>query len=144
MSRTQAHDVFAVRQGHKYMSLTTFRKSGKAVPTPVLFAEDNGKLYVSTRAHSGKVKRIRNNPQVQLAPCTARGKIVGQTIEAVTRILPSDEEALVIRALRYKYFRVRVSMFLSKLRFWGKGKKRVYLEIMPARGGERSTPHTSM
>lgn len=144
MSQTQANNAFTVLQGHKYMSLTTFRKSGKAVPPPIWFAEENGKLYVRTGAHSGKVKRIRNNPQVQLAPCTVRGKIVGPTIEAVVRILPGDEEALAIRALRRKYYLARIGMFLSKLRFWGKGKKRVYLEIMPARGGERSTPHTSM
>jgi hypothetical protein len=64
-------------QGHKYLLLTTFRKAGTAVPTPIWFAEDNDKLYVKTRADSGKTKRIRNNPQVRVAPCTIRGKVTG-------------------------------------------------------------------
>ena len=62
-------------QGRKYISLTTFRKTGQAVPTPVWFGEDDGKLYVMSRSDSGKSKRVRNNPQVRVAPCTMRGKV---------------------------------------------------------------------
>ena len=42
--------------------------------TPVWFGEEDGKLYVMTRSDMGKAKRIRNNPQIKLAPCTVRGK----------------------------------------------------------------------
>src|SRR5215470_15122623 len=59
-------------QGQKYLSLTSFRKSGVPVRTPVWFAEAEGKLYLFTNPKSGKAKRIRNNPRVLIAPCTMR------------------------------------------------------------------------
>ena len=55
-------------QGQKYICLKTFRKSGVAVNTPVWFAEHDSKLYAKTRIGSGKSKRIRNNPNVLVAP----------------------------------------------------------------------------
>ena len=64
-------------QGQKYISLTTFRKTGVGVATPVWFGEEDGKLYVMTRGDMGKTKRIRNNPQVRVAPCTMRGTVTG-------------------------------------------------------------------
>ena len=60
-------------EGHKNINLTTFRKSGNEVPTPVWFVVLEGKLYVRTEASSGKVKRIRNNGRVEPAPSTVRG-----------------------------------------------------------------------
>jgi len=61
-------------QGQRYISLATFRKSGVAVYTPIWFAEDRNKLYFMTNSKLGKCKRIRNNPQVKIAPCTMRGR----------------------------------------------------------------------
>ena len=66
--------------GQRYISLATFRKTGVAVYTPIWFAEDNNKLYFMTSSKLGKYKRIRNNPQVKIAPCTIRGKITGSGI----------------------------------------------------------------
>lgn len=130
LSPIQENTAFAVLQGHKCISLTTFRKSGKPVSTPVRFAYESGKLYVVTGAKTGKAQRIRSNPKVQLAPCTMRGKVVGPTIEAVARILPTDEEALAERALKRKQgWMMRIGSFLSKLR--GDRGERVYLEIVP-------------
>ena len=54
--------------GHKYLNLTSFRKNGSGIPTPLWFAEENGKLYIMTRSDSGKYKRIRNNPEVRNRP----------------------------------------------------------------------------
>ena len=68
---------FPALRGHQYALLTTFRKSGQPVPTPVWFAEDGGKVYVYTRSDSGKVKRIRAGGRVELAPCDARGTLLG-------------------------------------------------------------------
>src|SRR5580765_185016 len=67
----------AAIQDQKYVALTTFRKGGTGVATPVWFGEENGKLYVMTRSDMGKTKRIRNNPQVRVAPCTIRGTVTG-------------------------------------------------------------------
>jgi uncharacterized protein len=78
-----------------YLSLETFRKSGAGVPTPVWFAEQDGMLYVRTGNDSGKVKRIRNNSRVRLAPCNASGGLKGEWVEGRARILqdPAEIEA---------------------------------------------------
>ena len=78
-------------RGQKYISLTTFRKNGVAVPTPIWFGEKDDKLYVMTRSDSGKYKRIKNNPKVRIAPCTMRGKITGPEFEVTARVLPTED-----------------------------------------------------
>jgi len=79
------------RDHEKHICLATFKRDGTAVETPVWFAEANGKLYLRTIANSGKVKRIRNNPSVRLAPCTIAGKVTGPWLDAQARLLtPSD------------------------------------------------------
>lgn len=87
-----------------YLNLKTFRKSGVGVPTPVWFAESQGVLYVRTIDGSGKVKRIRNNRQVQVAPCDSRGKLLGEWHAAQARLV--DDPAIleqVDRLLDKKY-----------------------------------------
>jgi uncharacterized protein len=108
----------------KYVSLTTFRKSGVAVPTPVWFGEMNDKLYVMTRSDSGKYKRIRNNPRVQVAPCTIRGKITGPQFEATARILAVEEWPAAQKAIHQKYWLARIPFVWSK--------KNMYVEITVA------------
>ena len=61
----------------QYLNLETFRKSGESMKTPVWFVQDGEILYVSTMANSGKVKRIRNNGQVNMAACKMNGKVAG-------------------------------------------------------------------
>ena len=73
-------------RAQKYISLKTFRKSGFPVATPVWFGEQDGKLYVMTRSDMGKTKRIRNNPKVQVAPCTIRGQVNGPEFSATARL----------------------------------------------------------
>jgi PPOX class probable F420-dependent enzyme len=94
--------------GQRYISLATFRKSGVAVYTPVWFAEYDDKLYFMTNSKLGKCKRIRNNPQVKIAPCTMRGKITGPEFFARVRILPPEECARVRQAIKAKYWLARV------------------------------------
>ena len=79
-------------EGHKYISLTTFRKTGTGVTTPVWFVPRKGKLCVWTLRHSGKVKRLRNNPRITLAPCTARGKVLGPGLEGEARIVSAQAQ----------------------------------------------------
>ncbi len=92
----------------KYISLTTFRKTGVGVKTAVWFGEDAGKLYVMTRSDMGKTKRVRNNPQVRVAPCTIRGTVTGPEIDATARILPADEQPRARAAIRRKYWMARI------------------------------------
>lgn len=108
--------------GQKYICLTTFRKNGAGVSTPVWFGEDDGRLYVMTRSDSGKYKRLRNNPEVQIAPCTMRGKIKGPQFSATVRILPAEEWPHAKQTIHRKYWLARVPFLWSK--------NNVYLEIV--------------
>ena len=108
-------------QGQKYISLTTFRKTGVGVATPVWFGEADGKLYVMTRSDMGKTKRIRNHPQVRVAPCTMRGKVTGAEFAATARILPPEEHAQARQTINQKYWMARIP--------WVWARTDTYLEI---------------
>ncbi len=101
-------------RGQKYIALTTFRKSGVAVPTPVWFGEEGGKLYVMTRSDMGKTKRVRNNPQVRIAPCTIRGKVTGPEFAAQARILPPEDHAHARQTINRKYWQARLTSPFSR------------------------------
>jgi len=95
---------FAPLVKENYASLTTFRKNGTAVATPMWFAERDGVIYIYTGATSGKVKRIRNTSRVTLAPCTANGKVTSAAIEGKARIIDDPQEiARAEAALTQKY-----------------------------------------
>jgi PPOX class probable F420-dependent enzyme len=100
--------------GQKYISLTTFRKTGAAIATPVWFGEDGGKLYVMTRGDMGKTKRIRNNPQVKVAPSTIRGKVTGPEFAATARILPPEEHQHARQTINRKYWMARIPLIWSR------------------------------
>ena len=87
----------------QYLSLTTFRRSGAPVMTPVWFARVGQALYVITDNDSGKVKRIRHDPAVWVAPSTARGEPTGVTVHAIAHVLPVGEASHGMRALSGKY-----------------------------------------
>jgi PPOX class probable F420-dependent enzyme len=100
MDRSQAR---ALDTAH-YVSLVTFRRNGRAVATPVWHAEHDGRLYVFTEAASGKVKRLRREPKVRLAPCDVRGRVQGEWSEGRARIVTESEtEAAGYAALSRKY-----------------------------------------
>ena len=107
--------------GQKYISLMTFRKSGVAVPTPIWFGEDDNKIYVMTRSDSGKCKRIRNKPEVRVAPRSIRGKITGPEFEARARILPPEDWPRARKTIQKKYWLARIPFVWSK--------RNVYVEI---------------
>jgi PPOX class probable F420-dependent enzyme len=101
-------------QGQKYISLTTFRKTGAAVATPVWFGQEDAKLYVMTRSDMGKTKRIRNNPQVRVAPCTIRGKVTGPEFPATARILAPQDHARARQAIKRKYWAARLPLIWAR------------------------------
>jgi uncharacterized protein len=112
---------FSHLRREKYIDLVTYRKSGVPVHTPVWFAEEAGKLYVMTRSDSGKAKRLRNNPHVEVAPSTIRGKVTGPAVAGVAAVFHDPEHAR--RLIRKKYL-------LARLPIWSKSN--VYLEISRA------------
>jgi PPOX class probable F420-dependent enzyme len=103
---------FAGFKTDKYLSLESYKKSGESVRTPVWFAPDpsvtpdsvTSKLYIYTIGDTGKVKRIRNNSRVRIAPCDMRGKILGEWVDARAEIVTGEEAARGMRLLNKRYF----------------------------------------
>jgi len=87
----------------KYLSLTTFKRDGTAVATPVWFVVDNGRLLVVTDAESFKIKRIRRNPSVTVARCSARGRVQGEPVPGRAEMLPGAELVRAERLMNRKY-----------------------------------------
>ncbi len=87
----------------RYLSITSYKRDGRGVATPVWFVQRDGRLLVHTDAASGKVKRIRRNPQVRVAVCTASGRLRGEQVPAVAQILPDSEIAAVEQLIADKY-----------------------------------------
>jgi PPOX class probable F420-dependent enzyme len=83
--------------------LTTYRKDGTPVGTPVNIAVDGPVGYVRTWGATGKIKRIRNNPQVEIAPCTGRGKPTGEPLRMTARILEGEESERAGQAIEAKH-----------------------------------------
>ena len=105
--------------GEKYINLETYRKNGQGVRTPVWFVEENNGdgsvLYVRTSEDTGKYKRVRNNPSVQIAPCDMRGSVKGNWVKGEARIAGEEEKLKVFKMLEKKYgimYKV-TRMFLS-------------------------------
>ncbi|MBI1377505.1 MAG: PPOX class F420-dependent oxidoreductase [Frankiales bacterium] len=88
-----------------YVSLTTFRRDGRAVATPVWASREADALWVWTEAGSGKVKRLHHDSRVLLAPCDARGRLQGAHVEGTARVssAPEDLERVTrLHAAKYR------------------------------------------
>ena len=119
---------FEYLEGHNYINLTTFRKSGEPVSTTIWFALYEGRLHATTEPDSGKMKRIRNNPSVLLAPCNAWGKEKGARVEGIARSV-EDEPTREAEAALYKKYRLGLGLF----QLFGQHEiGKVVLEIRPA------------
>lgn len=116
----------------KYLSLTTFRKAGDAVATPVWVARDDRHLYVTTKADSGKVKRLRNNRDVLLAPCDVRGNVTGPQVPGTATLLDEAGTARVAALIKSKYGLLAKAMMLGEKVRGGGGGASVGIEITPA------------
>jgi PPOX class probable F420-dependent enzyme len=115
----------------QYVLLTTFTKDGRPKPTPIWIARDGDRALVITEKNSWKVKRIRNTPRVTLAVCDMKGRVKGDTIEAVATVLDESETETVYQAINNRYGIVgRIFNFFSKLR--GGAKRTIGLEIRAA------------
>lgn len=120
----------------KYLSLTTYRRDGSPVSTPVWFVEKDGRLFVTTGADSYKAKRLRRNPVAMVAQCTARGEPKGEAIPAQVEFLPAAEYAGVDRLMAEKYRVERIlilPVYRLVMRLRGKPVSRTgaYLAITP-------------
>ena len=116
----------------RFVSLTTFRRAGAPVATAVWIARDGEELIVTTPAASGKVKRLRNDPRVEMRPCSRTGTVADDapTVAGTAEIVPdSDADRGIIRR---KYgLEYRVVMFIERLAK-SRQQPRLTLRIKPA------------
>ena len=121
--------AFADLRNARYISLTTYRRDGTPVATPVWSAMGDGRLYVQTGRDSGKVKRLRRDPRVTLARCRASGRISGPAVAGRARILDAEDAETAARLLRRKYgWQKRLALALAARR----GEVTIILELAPA------------
>ncbi|WP_084965570.1 PPOX class F420-dependent oxidoreductase [Thermoactinospora rubra] len=122
---------FADLGAAKYVLLTTFRRDGRAVATPLWVVPDGDGLAVWTPVDSGKIKRVRRNGRVTVAPCDFHGNVTGQAVEGHARIGERADTDRVRRALGRKYgLTGRLTVWGSKLRRGADGT--VAILISPA------------
>jgi uncharacterized protein len=120
----------------KYLSLTTFKHDGTGVATPVWFVTEAGKIFIVTDAESYKVRRIRRNPSVTVAECTASGRLRSSPVAARAQILPSHEApgAGPLMARKYRLDRTVILpayRAVQTIRHGRRHSESVVLVIMP-------------
>ena len=112
--------------------LTTYRRDGRPVGTPVSIAVDGDRAFVRTWETSGKFKRIRNNPEVEVAPSTALGRPTGPAIRAHSRMLKGEESAHAARLLARKH-PILHGLFVPAVHRL-RGNKTIHMELTPING----------
>lgn len=125
----------------KYLSLTTYRRDGSPVSTPVWFVIDGSRLLVWTSAASWKAKRLRRDPRVRVAACDFRGNVHSAAWDATARFLTESEGPRVQRLLLKKYpLARRLLSWLTALTARVQRTPReepAYLEVVPYEGVTR-------
>ena len=86
-----------------YLLVTTFRRDGTPVPTPVWVARDGDELIIWSQAEAGKIKRIRNSGAVEVAECDFRGRPRSEPVSGTARILDAEATERGRRLLKRKY-----------------------------------------
>jgi PPOX class probable F420-dependent enzyme len=117
----------------RYVSITTFRRDGTAASTPVwVVSDDPSRLLIATGAETWKVRRIKHDPHVRVAACSARGAVHGESVEGIARLV--DEAPLVRRLQHDKYgWQMRVvegiGAIVRRLRRAG-SEEAVFIEVV--------------
>ena len=124
----QISNPFQPLQASNVALLTTFRRSGIGVATPVGIKLDSDKAYFTTWSTTGKVKRLAHNANVTLAPCTRMGKVTGETVYGVARHLDPFEADRVRDRILNRSLWGRMWEGIYKLRGWQK----IIYEVSPS------------
>jgi PPOX class probable F420-dependent enzyme len=117
----------------RYIALTTYRRDGRPVTTPVWAAPLNGNLYVVTARSTGKVRRLRATDRVRFARSNMNGRrILGAWHEGSGRVVEDElRRGEALAALRRKYgWQMSLAILINRLR--GLDRERVVLELTPA------------
>jgi len=100
----------------RFVSLTTFRKTGVAVSTPVWIAQDGDDLVVTTPVGAGKLKRLRNNPLVEMRPCSRMGKVADGAPVVTAAASQEEETPAALDRIKRKYgFEYYLISFIERL-----------------------------
>jgi PPOX class probable F420-dependent enzyme len=109
-------DLYALFPG-RYLSVTSFKRDGTGVATPVWFVSDGSRLFALTDLHSWKVRRIRRNPHVLVAPCRVNGKLRREPVPARADVLTATEDLDRVQKLLLERYKLtyRVVMLFYRL-----------------------------
>ena len=101
----------------RYLSVTSFKRDGTGVATPVWSVSDGKRLFAFTDLHSAKVRRIRRNPRILIASCRVNGKLRGEPVPARAEVLTATAELERVRKLLVERYKVsyRVVMLFYRL-----------------------------
>lgn len=101
----------------RYLSVTSFKRDGTGVATPVWFVSDGRRLLALTDLHSAKVRRIRRNPRVLVASCRADGKLRNEPASARAEVLTATEDLERVQKLLMQRYLIsyRIVMLIYRL-----------------------------
>ena len=109
-------DKLSLFLDQKYVNLETYKKDGTPVRTPVWFMIDNDIIYVITREKTGKVKRLKNNQNIRIVPCSFTGKSKSEWIKGIAQKITGEmaEKAIKLRKKKYGMFARLTGIFTSQ------------------------------
>lgn len=113
------------------ISIETYRKNGQPVRTPVWFLKEDGTLIVHTDDTTGKIKRIRRNPKVRVAPSKFRGEPKTDYIDATAQLETDPETVKKYYALIYRKYGLMGSITKLIQRFSRSKAKDIIIRITP-------------
>jgi PPOX class probable F420-dependent enzyme len=119
-TQTGTSGRFAPLAGASTVLLTTYRRNGEGVPTPVHVAWEGRRGFFRTFDEAGKLGRVWRDPHVTVAPCTSRGRVTGPTVEARARILTGEEAELAAEQLgrRWPVLHGRLIPWVHRRKGW--------------------------
>jgi uncharacterized protein len=111
----------------RYLSVTSFKRDGTGVATPLWFVSDGTRLFALTNLHSAKVRRIRRNPRVLAASCRGDGKLHSEPVPARAEVLTATPELEHVQKLLTERYKVsyRLVMLIYRLGRRLRGQRRV-------------------
>lgn len=128
----EAPDVLESLESVKTILLTTYRRDGSPVSTPVSIAVDGGRAFFRTYDRAGKARRLRRNPGVTVAPSTFRGKQIGPPVRARVRLLEGEDAKQARHALSRKHPLLQ-GVFVPLIHRM-KGYRTLHYELIPLPG----------
>jgi len=109
-------DVLEQFSEQKYINLETYKRDNTPIKTPVWFVIDNDLIYIITRESTGKVKRLKNNQDVRIVPCSFKGESKNEWVKGKAEKITGEEadKAIKLRKKKYGMFARLTGIFTSQ------------------------------